>query len=349
MKQLSTLAATLILSATSLIGQPGGGYKGILSSPCVNTFSQQGFFFNVVGLNDLRIDSISTMSQGCGSRDVIVMYKPGTYMGYETDTAAWTSIDVLFYTPSCTSSCPIPPTVWPELIYVDVMAGDTVAFYIQMTSGTGSFDGDNTGTEGSVVADDGNLQLLSGKSQSGLGIFTGVLDTGVTFQGDIYYTRINIVTAEASPDTICQGGAATLTATGNGLTSLWQPGGILGNNVTVTPSMTTTYTVTAVDSSGCVDSTTVTVHVDTCLEIHGWDPFDITLSPNPSAGRFVIHASEPSLDMMFIIRDLTGRELLIGKLHEGDNLVSLDADPGIYLVELVSSGSRQGHRMVMHR
>jgi hypothetical protein len=277
------------------------------------------------------------------------MYKYGSHIGYETDTNAWTSVDVKFYTPACTSSCPIPPTVWPSHINVNASAGDTVAFYIQMTSGSGSFDGEMDTTEGSVVVDNGHLQLLVGKSQSGLGIFTGALDTGTTFQGDIYYSRINIVTAEATPDTICQGEAAALTALGNGLTSLWQPGGILGNNITVSPFSTTTYTVTSVDPSGCVDSTTVTVHVDTCLGIHGALAAELSVSPNPSDGRFVIRVNDSHSTWTVMVRDMAGRQLLLRRLDETANPVSLDVEPGIYFLELIGADVQVVRPIVIHR
>jgi|GEM_PF-801464 len=67
-----------------------------------------------------------------------------------------------------------------------------------------------------------------------------------------------ITTAIASPDTICAGQSATLTASGGG-TYLWSGGGT-GASIVVMPSNTTTYSVT-VSNNGCVGASNVTVAV----------------------------------------------------------------------------------------
>lgn len=66
--------------------------------------------------------------------------------------------------------------------------------------------------------------------------------------------------------TICPGNSTTLTAVGGGgdgnFTYSWQPGGLNGSSVTVTPNATTTYTVTVTDGCGTPAATgTVTITV----------------------------------------------------------------------------------------
>jgi gliding motility-associated-like protein len=68
------------------------------------------------------------------------------------------------------------------------------------------------------------------------------------------------VTANASPTIICLGNSSTLTATG-GSTYTWSPGGLTGASVTVNPSATTLYTVTAENSLGCTKTETVSLAV----------------------------------------------------------------------------------------
>jgi hypothetical protein len=69
------------------------------------------------------------------------------------------------------------------------------------------------------------------------------------------------VTISASSTTICFGKTDTLTASG-GATYTWFPGGSTGNTLTVSPIVTTTYTVNAIDSTGCTSSTTITITVN---------------------------------------------------------------------------------------
>jgi hypothetical protein len=78
-----------------------------------------------------------------------------------------------------------------------------------------------------------------------------------------------VISAVANPGTpICLGQSANLianaiTSTG-GLTYIWQPGTLTGDQVTVTPASTgpNTFTVTATDPNGCTGTATVTVSVN---------------------------------------------------------------------------------------
>ncbi len=79
------------------------------------------------------------------------------------------------------------------------------------------------------------------------------------------------ITSTATPNAICIGQNSNLSglAAGGtpGYTYAWMPGLLAGQNQTVSPSNTTTYSVVVMDANGCVDSSTVTV----------------TVSPNPVA------------------------------------------------------------------
>lgn len=68
------------------------------------------------------------------------------------------------------------------------------------------------------------------------------------------------LTVTASVDTICPGNSADLDATG-ATTYLWNPGGLSGPSHTVTPSSTTTYTVTGT-SGVCESQGDITIVVD---------------------------------------------------------------------------------------
>ena len=65
---------------------------------------------------------------------------------------------------------------------------------------------------------------------------------------------VNLTSAQCnltfSPHTssICHGNCATVTVSGAN-TYLWQPGNLVGSNVTLCPNATTIYTVTGIDAS----------------------------------------------------------------------------------------------------
>ncbi len=67
-----------------------------------------------------------------------------------------------------------------------------------------------------------------------------------------------IVAATSSAAAVCDGDSATLSATG-GTTYTWQPGNMNGASINVTPTATSTYTVTGTDVNGCIDVDSVSV------------------------------------------------------------------------------------------
>ncbi len=70
-------------------------------------------------------------------------------------------------------------------------------------------------------------------------------------------------TIAVSNQTMCAGSSATLTASG-GSTYTWQPGGLTGNPVVVSPGSTTIYTVTGTSLAGCTGSATAVVTLSNC-------------------------------------------------------------------------------------
>lgn len=72
---------------------------------------------------------------------------------------------------------------------------------------------------------------------------------------------ISLINAGALPNPICAGQTASLAAIG-AITYTWNPGALTGSLVTVTPAITTNYTVTGTNLFGCATNTVVTVTVN---------------------------------------------------------------------------------------
>lgn len=91
--------------------------------------------------------------------------------------------------------------------------------------------------------------------------------TGTTAAGCTNTSTISIavnalptVAASTTPSSICNGASASLTGTGAS-TYTWMPGSLSGSTVSVSPTSTTTYTITGTDALGCVNTSTVSVSV----------------------------------------------------------------------------------------
>ncbi|MBI3510017.1 MAG: gliding motility-associated C-terminal domain-containing protein [Bacteroidetes bacterium] len=74
------------------------------------------------------------------------------------------------------------------------------------------------------------------------------------------------VTATANPPSLCAGSSTSISCPPAGGTPAynitWMPGNLSGANQTVSPNVTTTYSVVVTDANGCMDSTNVTVTVN---------------------------------------------------------------------------------------
>lgn len=98
-----------------------------------------------------------------------------------------------------------------------------------------------------------------------------------------------------SPVAICEGTSTTLTASGAGAggTYTWNPGGAGGANFTVTPVVTTTYTVLVTTAEQCSQSDQVTVTVNPMPQVSADNVSavckgsSVTLNANSGTGNFV--------------------------------------------------------------
>jgi len=108
---------------------------------------------------------------------------------------------------------------------------------------------------------------------------TGTSAAGCINTSTVTVTVNPIPVVNAGPDvSICASGSTTLTATG-ATTYLWAPGGMTTATVTVSPAITTTYTVTGA-SLGCTSSDAVIVTVSASAAINAGP--DVTICPGGS-------------------------------------------------------------------
>ena len=104
-------------------------------------------------------------------------------------------------------------------------------------------------------------------------------------------------TITASSATICAGQSATLTATTNtqGGVFTWNPGGITGSTLTVSPAVTTSYTLSYVSGAGCASNNatgTVTVNPVATVTVNSPTICDgnsatLTATPSVPGGTFL--------------------------------------------------------------
>src|SRR5688572_27892078 len=143
-----------------------------LFSPCVGTFSRNGFYFDLDAVHDITVSSISYMVQNPGTRDISLYYRQGTYFGYEGVASNWTLLGTQTnITPVNGGRCPHTDNVLDIQITICIPERQTYHFYIVMRSGTATPESHNTLAESSIGAQDANVKLINGKGKFGMGDF----------------------------------------------------------------------------------------------------------------------------------------------------------------------------------
>lgn len=139
------------------------------------------------------------------------------------------------------------------------------------------------------------------------------------------------VTAVTSNSMLCAGQTATLVVTGASTYS-WSSGGT-GSSIIVSPSVTTTYSVTGT-MAGCNTLTTVVQNVTVCSNINELiNGTTLNIFPNPNEGVFTL-VTDQTPDEVYIT-DLLGKKIYTTKPLNNTTLIEIKTlSPGIYFVNV---------------
>jgi hypothetical protein len=141
------------------------------------------------------------------------------------------------------------------------------------------------------------------------------------------------ITASTNNTLICLGQVAVLTASG-ATSYTWNPGAAISSSISVSPSVTTTYTITGTNSSGCSGTTTLTQNAVDCTGLNstsqGKNNFDVY--PNPTANRVTLSGVE---GQSILIYNIIGDKILSTYSSTYKSEIDLSAYAnGIYFVKV---------------
>jgi PKD repeat protein len=165
---------TPYLSTTTMFwaSSSRGGLKDSLVSTYAAGNGQNGAMFDLVTTKTVKIDSFQYLSQTTGSITVEVYYKAGTYVGYESNSSAWTSLGTQTITAVAGNNrVVVSPLTIPS--------GQTYGIYFRTTGTLSYTNGTNTYTN----------SLAGVTMNAGVGIsgtFAGTF-TPRTWNGTIYF------------------------------------------------------------------------------------------------------------------------------------------------------------------
>ncbi|MBL4658310.1 MAG: T9SS type A sorting domain-containing protein [Flavobacteriales bacterium] len=158
------------------------------------------------------------------------------------------------------------------------------------------------------------------------------------------------LTTSVTGDTICEGDNGVLTVSASGGNGgpyyyTWLNDGSTNSFITVSPTITTAYTVVASDGCSIDDTTSVTVVVETCTGINNYadalNKTSLHVYPNPNTGEFVIEFNMPEKQNVEInLLNVSGQLVFEENI---DNLSGLyqktinlrEFSKGVYTVQVV--------------
>ena len=139
------------------------------------------------------------------------------------------------------------------------------------------------------------------------------------------------VTASSSSSVICTGNSTSLTTIGAN-TYVWNPGSLPGATVVVSPTLTTTYSVTGTSTAGCANTKTISVTVSACTGVNEiqTNSNTILIYPNPNNGEFILIINEQGI---YKIINSIGQTVETIEMKENSQQININGlSDGIYYI-----------------
>ena len=174
-------------------------------------------------------------------------------------------------------------------------------------------------------------------SVSGASSF-GCVGSGV---GTVTVNTLPTVTATTPNTLICNGEIAYLTANSTATNVIWSTGQTT-SNISVTPTVTSTYYVNVTDNNGCTsNSASVLVTVNACIGVQELVSDKVSVYPNPSTGVLNITLTGALAQHTSIeVYDAIGKLVLAKSLTNEMNTINIsNLDNGIYLFKILNNSS----------
>ncbi len=155
----------------------------------------------------------------------------------------------------------------------------------------------------------------------------------------------SVTAASSNTDFICSGSTATLTAAGAN-TYVWNTTATTAV-IAVSPTTTTSYTVTGANAAGCSANAVITQSVSTCTGINSnfLNPdSNFIVYPNPSNGIFNVQLENAAT---IEVTDVLGKVILTEKVNAGNNQLNISNNVhGVYFVKAIIEGKTKTLKIV---
>jgi lysophospholipase L1-like esterase len=311
-----------------------------------STINWNGTMFDLVGHENIEIDSFDIKINTIGTQSVEIYQKAGSYLGFELDATAWTLVDIV-------TVDVLDPTIQTHVPFsgFSMSTNDTVGIYLQMTDPNSDLSYTNNVPVQTRSTNELTMITGSGVSHNFSNSYfprdwSGRVyyHFGERLQGDCSSGRfpvtahINDVQFESIQDTIIDILDTLIITSTSGMSAYqWSD----GSNADTLEFVASNYgtgihiiTVFAYDALGCYHEDTVIVAVADLVSL---DEKTLNLSafPNPTTG--ILQFSNQNIHKVEIFT-LSGQKLR--ELEPNDNQIDLsEYESGFYLLK-INTGTR---------
>jgi len=158
------------------------------------------------------------------------------------------------------------------------------------------------------------------------------------------------ITATTNTATLCLDSTAILSANG-AITYIWSIGATT-SSISVTPTVTTLYTVAGIDANGCVNTATVTQVVTNCgaagIVRYLDNDNQVLIYPNPSNGVFSIETN--AIEKQTIqFYDVNGKMVLTQFISNKTTIDVSSLNEGLYNLNIISNQGVINKRVIIAR
>lgn len=283
--------------------------------------SWYGNMFDLEAINQVEITGFD-VHQSSGTYDYELYYRVGSYVGFDSNAGAWTRIDTADNVVAEGYGVPTPiPFNQLAASPLVIPAGQTYSFYIT-TRGTGTIKMTYESNQGGVYESDPNLIFYEGvtKTYPFLTTYPTSGTNSYVWNGVIRYSRPDDCELE------------------------WSPGGLIADDITVSPTQEETYTVKITDLNGCFNSDQVTVLMK---PVPDPDPGpNVHICPGDTTTLAISDTCENTIEVSQFNEDFINEGMMFD-IYANEDLVieSFDCnlDPGSYIIRIFyKSGTHVG-------
>lgn len=331
-----------------------------LATSTTTTTNWNGIMFDIVALDTLTIDSLSTKLNTLGLQTVVAYSRLGSHVGYEINAGAWT----LWGNTSTTVNT---IGTFYNLDYPDkiLYPNDTLGVYLHLQNSSADLSYRSTGS--SLVYSNSELQILSG---SGISHTFGNTFTPRNWSGEVFYhhgfnptgacntPRLPVHAVISTPsldlgiDTLLYQNQS-LILQDSSFSNYWWSDNSTGNQILVDSSNTVLgsnlFWLSASNQYGCMvsDSILITFSINTNNQIRGLEELEYSIVPNPSLGSIQLKTPHNKA-VEFSLFQSNGTLIRQLKITPNQSIDLSDLAKGVYFISLNQDGKQEIKKLVLY-